>query len=59
MQMDRHNKVHTFEELGLCDPFHTRKSLKDAHLEIRTFDFYTEVYPSSVMEVILEAIKYK
>jgi hypothetical protein len=47
--MDRKNLVTTFHEIGLTDPFNTRKTFYDAHLEIRTFDFYTEVYPHSVM----------
>ena len=59
MQMDRRNKVHTLVDLGLTDPFKTKKTIDDALLEVRTFDFWTEVYPDSVMEVLLEAVRNK
>jgi hypothetical protein len=55
--MDRVNKVLNFYELGMTDPFKTKKSLKDAISEVKTFDFFTEVYPEAVMKQITEAIK--
>ena len=57
--MDRKNKVHNLVDLGLTDPFKTKKTIDDALLEVRTFDFWTEVYPDSVMDVILEAVRNK
>jgi hypothetical protein len=59
MQMDRTNHVKNFYELGMSDPMKTKKSLLDAISEIGTFDFYTEVYPSSVMKEIIRAVKNK
>jgi hypothetical protein len=59
MQMDRTNTVSNFYELGMSDPTKTKSSLKDALSEVGTFDFYTEVYPSSVMKSIIEAVKNK
>jgi hypothetical protein len=56
MQMDRTNKVSEFYELGMTNPFKTRKSLNDAMSEVKTFDFLTEVYPHSVMKSIMEAV---
>ena len=57
MQMDRTNTVSNFYELGMTDPMKTKESLKDALSEVGTFDFFTEVYPSSVMKSIVESIK--
>ena len=54
--MDRENKVSNFYELGMTDPFKTKKSIKDAISEVKTFDFYTEVYPSTVMKCIIIAL---
>jgi hypothetical protein len=59
MQMDRKNTVSKFYELGMTDPMKTKKTIDDALSEISTFDFYTEVYPSSVMKSIIEAVKNK
>jgi hypothetical protein len=56
MQMDRENKVSKFYELGMTDPFKTRKSIKDAISEVKTFDFYTEVYPTAVMKFIIRSL---
>jgi hypothetical protein len=55
--MDRANNISNFYELGMTDPFKTKKTIADAISEIKTFDFYTEVYPQSVMKSILEALK--
>ena len=57
MSMDRKNKVESFEDIGMTDPFRTRKSLKESILNVQTFDFYTEVYPNQVMNDIIAAIK--
>jgi hypothetical protein len=57
MQMDTKNTVQLYYELGMTDPFKMKKSIKDALSEIGTFDFFTEVYPSSVMKSIIEAVK--
>jgi hypothetical protein len=57
MSMDMKNKVESLEEIGMTDPFRTRKSLKDTISIVRTFDFYTEVYPNQVMSDIIAAIK--
>jgi hypothetical protein len=59
MQMDRINTVSHFYELGMLDPFKTKQSIDAAISEVKTFDFYTEVYPQSVMKSIIEALKNK
>jgi hypothetical protein len=55
--MDRENKVSNFYELGMTDPFKTKKSIEDAISEVKTFDFFTQVYPLAVMRGIVEAFK--
>jgi hypothetical protein len=54
--METKNKVHSFEEVALCDPSCTLKSLENAKETVRIFDFYTEVYPSYIMQAIMEAL---
>ena len=57
--MDRRNKVEDLINLGLPDPFNTKEAIDDALLEVKTFDFWSEVYPNSVMEVLIEAVRNK
>jgi len=58
-KMDLYNEVTSFEEIGLTDPFKPRKSMGDTISLVKTFDFYTEVYPNCVMTQALEALKEK
>ena len=53
MGLDRENTIDTFEELGMTNPFDTKKSFQDALSEVRTFDFYTEVYPNLGMNHVM------
>ena len=55
MEMDSINKVETFEEIMMADPTETKKSLNEAINTIRTYDFFTEVYPNYIMQPIIEA----
>ena len=56
MDLDRDNRIESFEEIGLADPYKTKESLRDAISICRTFDFYTEVYPDQVMTSIMAAV---
>ena len=49
----------SFEEMGMTDPFNQPKSMLDSISEVRTFDFYTTVYPKSLTKEMIEAIKGK
>ena len=57
--MDTEHQIEDFAEIGMTDPLNTAKSFKDAIQMVQQFDFYTEVYPTSVMNSILEAITYE
>jgi hypothetical protein len=41
----------------MTDPFDTKKSFSDALSEVRTFDFFTEVYPKSIFEKIAKSLE--
>ena len=43
----------------MTDPFKTKKSLKEAISTVKCYDFFTDVYPQSVVTALLEAIKTK
>jgi hypothetical protein len=53
IQMDCTNKIDTFEEVSMTDPFNTKKSLNHAILLAKTIDFLTNVYPKSVINLHL------
>ena len=44
MEMDQRNKIMTFEELGLFDPFNTENTFEDAQSEVQRYDFFDLVY---------------
>jgi len=54
--MDREHTVNSFEEVGMCNPFKTKKSEKESRQIINTFDFYSEVYPKFIFGAIMEAL---
>ena len=41
-EMDYESRVESFEEVGMVDPFRTKKSLEEAIKEYKKFDFYAE-----------------
>jgi len=45
MEMDRTNLIDSFEEIGMTDPFKTESSLNEAILGVKTWDFFSSVYP--------------
>lgn len=47
--MDRVHTVSSFDEVGMADPFSTKTSLVDAVKTVKTFDFYTYVYPDEIV----------
>jgi hypothetical protein len=53
--MDTTNTVDTFEEVGMANPWSTKKSFLDALSHVKTFDFYTGVY-GEVPEEFKQAI---
>jgi len=57
--MDREHKIKSFEEIGMTNPFDTRRSIERSKTEVKLFDFYTEVYPKYIFGAIIEAIKNK
>lgn len=56
---ERNLFVESFEEMGMTDPFNQPKSILDGISEVRTFDFYTTVYPKSLTMEMIEAIRGK
>jgi len=48
-KMDRANKVKNFRDIGMTDPFVGKVAIEDAISIVKTFDFYTYVYPEKVM----------
>ena len=56
MNMELFHTIESFEELGLINPFDTKKSLELADVMLRIYDMYSDVYPEAVMESILTAI---
>ena len=40
----------------MADPFATKASLVDAISHVKTFDFYTYVYPEAIIEQLLKEI---
>ena len=57
--MDRMNTIDSFEEVGMCNPFRTKKSLEKAKNSINELEFDTEVYPKAIFEAITTAIVMK
>ena len=43
-KIDKKNRVHSFEEIGMTDPFRPKASLADAMIQVRNFDFDTKIY---------------
>jgi len=54
MEMDQENRIETFEEIMMADPIDSKKSLNETINTIRTYDFYSEVYPSTIMQPIID-----
>ena len=48
MSLDRQNKIESFKELGMFDPFKP-SSIEDAVKYINSLDFTREVYPNCIM----------
>lgn len=57
MELDNQNKVNSFEEIGMLNPFHTKKSAIEATMLVKTFDWQTEIYPDQVIRQLLEAVR--
>ena len=47
-KIDKKNRVHSFEEIGMTDPFRPKASLADAMIQVRNFDFDTKIYKNDI-----------
>ena len=56
-QIDLVNKVNTFEEIGLCDPFHTVEALKRGIVRVKGYKMISDIYPKQIMGPLIKAIK--
>ena len=59
MEMDVDNKISQLSSIGMALPGRTKKTMKKALDIVKTFDFYTEVYPKAIMEQLLKAVAEK
>ena len=57
LELDFRNKIETFHSIGMCDPFETKTSIKKAIQEMKTADFYSQVYPDSVVGRLMESTR--
>ena len=55
MQFDKEHTINSFEEIGMCNPFKTKKSLEEAKLITRGYDLYYEVYPKFLTSAVKDA----
>ena len=56
MEMDLRHKIASFEDLVMINPLNEKKSYKLAKAELRVYDFFTSVYPDSIMEDVTLAV---
>ena len=56
-EMDHESRVESFAEIGMVDPFRTKKSLEETIKEFKKFDFYTEEQHKATLKIITEAKK--
>ena len=56
MELDRINKVESLEEIGMADPFHTKKSLEESIEYCKTFDFFEGATNQEVL--LLATLRY-
>ena len=54
VQMDRENRIESFEEIGLIDPFNTKSSIKQATSIVGGWDFYHDVYEEKLLGSLIE-----
>ena len=58
MSLDRKNKIFSFEELGLFDPFEDN-SVSKALQEVNQMKFSKEIYPDYIMGPLIRAVHQK
>ena len=51
-KIDRENDVHSFEDLGLFDPFGGKKSILLAEKTVQEFELYRDLYPENVTSLM-------
>jgi hypothetical protein len=52
--MDQKNKISSFEEIGMTDPFKKKDAIADTISHVQTFDILTNVYPQHVVDKYLD-----
>lgn len=57
MELDFKNKVNSFLEVNMLDPF--APDVKPVMTQVKNYSFMTQVYPDSVVGELLEATKHK
>ena len=55
--MDKENKVQTFEEIGLINPYAVKKSLKNCIKEVASWDFYNNVYKEELLGDLISRVR--
>ena len=58
-QMDMQNKIESFEDTGMVDPFRFDESLEEVKQIVEEQDFSTDVYPQQIMGPLRREIKEK
>ena len=48
--MDFKNKISSFDEVCMLDPFKKTKTLEKVQEAVKWYEFYDEVYPEKVIE---------
>ena len=45
MDLNLNDKVTSFEDMGMTDPYKSKDSITNAILHVKTYDFLSEIYP--------------
>ena len=57
MDLNLNDKVTSFEDMGMTDPYKSKDSIKNAILHVKTYDFLSEIYPHQTMRLIVLSLK--
>jgi hypothetical protein len=55
--MDLKNKVVKLEDILVVNPFDKKNSWKECQHNLQMYDFFTQVYPDSIMKQLLDAVR--
>ena len=56
-EMDHESRVESFYEVGMVDPFRTKKSLEQTIKEYKKFDFNTETHHKAALKIVYDSLK--